>query len=434
MPPLDTETLLQLVEATSPPNAKTEATDDVPDALLVALTGHDDSGGEQGGPSRLQRLWVQTVWEALKKAGMSADDGVVPITHPRDKLRLQSQRHAAFEAIKLDDATAQHSAIADKYNAMALPSLETLATELRTNRWLCALLHHVVRQAAQGFEGGAHATPDSFGTEANYLRDLEYAELVAVVPYVRRLGYAVVLFSDFDPAHPFNVAFMDQPQHWCLKLHREDLLNHARTGELYAIRLRGTAPDQIRRRGLLKCVPRLLGWLRQARIALADPRRPGAVASLVKGLAATLAETHPPHWKSAAAEWAVEQASRKRKLAEALHASEDDRRKGVRWFNVQEHHGKSSASRAGEPLVTNMMRIEALAGDHCVFQRERQTQYLRELTYEVVVLHNDAFDIGTWDAENWNRKACEQAFAQQFGDEASEEEDGSEDEDEEAQG
>ena len=60
-----------------------------------------------------------------------------------------------------------------------------------------------------------------------------------------------------------------------------------------------------------------------------------------------------------------------------------------------------------------------------------ETQYLRELTYEVVVLHNDAFDIGTWDAENWNRKACEQAFAQQFGDEASEEEDGNEDEDEE---
>ena len=124
-----------------------------PNALLVALTGKDDPGGEQGGHSRLQRLWVQTVWEALKKAGMSADDGVVPITHPRDKLRLQSQRHAAFEAINLDDATAQHSAIADKYNAMALPSLETLATELRTNRWLCALLHHVVRHCGRGGEG-----------------------------------------------------------------------------------------------------------------------------------------------------------------------------------------------------------------------------------------------------------------------------------------
>ena len=72
MPPLDTETLLQLVEATSPPNAKTEATDDVPDALIVALTGHDDPGGEQGGHSRLQRLWVQTVWGSPRAIGLGA--------------------------------------------------------------------------------------------------------------------------------------------------------------------------------------------------------------------------------------------------------------------------------------------------------------------------------------------------------------------------
>jgi len=45
----------------------------------------------------------------------------------------------------------------------------------------------------------------------------------------------------------------------------------------------------------LKCIPRLLGWLRQARIALADPRRPGAMAALAAERESALAETQPPH-------------------------------------------------------------------------------------------------------------------------------------------
>lgn len=331
--------------------------------------------------------------------------------------------------LKLAAASAAHDATVDKFSAMPVPSLEALANELRTNRWLCALLHHVVRQAAYGYKGGAHATPDSFGTEASYLRNLGYEELVAVVPYVRRLGYTVVLFSDVDPDHPFNVAFMDQSQHWCLKLHHEDLLNHAQTGEEYGIRLRGTSPTQIRRRGLLKCIPRLLGWLRQARIALADPRRPGAIEALDKELEDGLAETQPPHWASPAAAHAAEQASRKRKLVDALHCSDEDRRKGGRWFNVRER-GVVRRDNQGRIMTVIPMRIEALAGEHYVFQREREHQFRSETTYEVVVLHQDAFDVGTWADDprpHWNLKGLEWDFAQQFevveyGEESGEEE------------
>ena len=35
--------------------------------------------------------------------------------------------------------------------------------------------------------------------------------------------------------------------------------------------------QRIRQIGVLRCVPRLLGWLRAARIALADPARPGVL-------------------------------------------------------------------------------------------------------------------------------------------------------------
>ena len=40
----------------------------------------------------------------------------------------------------------------------------------------------------------------------HYLRQLEYDDLVSVVPFVRRLGYPVILFSNEDQGHPFNIA------------------------------------------------------------------------------------------------------------------------------------------------------------------------------------------------------------------------------------
>ena len=36
---------------------------------------------------------------------------------------------------------------------------------------------------------------------------------------------------------------------------------------------------QVRQRGVLRCVPRLLAWLRSARIVLANPSRPGVLAA-----------------------------------------------------------------------------------------------------------------------------------------------------------
>ena len=113
---------------------------------------------------------------------------------------------------KLNNVRTEHAAIVDKYNGIPLPSLEALGKELCTNRWLCAVIHRVVEYDAMGFKGGVCATPDSFND--HYLRNLDYNDLVAVVPYLRRLGYAVTLFPDEEQSHPFNVGFLDQPRRY----------------------------------------------------------------------------------------------------------------------------------------------------------------------------------------------------------------------------
>ena len=314
---------------------------------------------------------------------------------------------------------AEHAAFVDKYNAMALPTLEALGKELCTNRWLCAVIQRVVENDAIGFNGGICVRQDSFKNK--HACNLEYNDLVAVVPYLRRLGHTVVLFSDEEQSHPFNVGFQGQPCSYIPHLH-EDFLEHINCGEAYPIRMYGTSPAQIRRRGLVKCVPRLLGWLRQARINLADPRRPGAMDKLTAERAAELADTDPPHWDT---ETAV-QNKRKRELVDALHASEADRRKGARWFNVRER-GLVLRDNSGRPMTGIPMRIDALAGGwHYVFQRERNYQFLRQTTYEVIVLHHDAFDLGPWSAD-WNLKRIEWEFARQFEDVEPDDEDEDED-------
>ena len=117
-------------------------------------------------------------------------------------------------------------------------------------------------------------------TDDDHLQYLDYDQLVAAVPYVRRLGYAVNLYSSEEESCPFPVRFPGQPY---LKEHHDRRLKEfAKRGREYPIRLHGTSPTQIRRRGLLKSVPAMLSWLRRARIALADPSRPGAAKASKK--------------------------------------------------------------------------------------------------------------------------------------------------------
>ena len=301
----------------------------------------------------------------------------------------------------------------DQYNAMQLPTIETLGLQQRTNPWLAAVCYRATQHASMGY-GGVEIIVSSFSHKDEvWFSDLRYEELVSVIPCVRRMGYTVNVRSDRDMNNPFSVGF-GRSSHSHLKEAESYLELHAHEVCPYRIKLHGTSPAQIRRRGLIKCVPRLLGWLRQARINLADPRRPGAIDKLTAERAAELADTDPPHWKAEAAD---AQDSRKRKLVDALHASEADRRKGARWFNVRER-GVVLRDNSGRPMTEFPMRIEALAGGwHYVFQRERNCQMLGQTTYEVIVLHHDAFDLVPWAAySNLKRIGCEWEFARQFED------------------
>ena len=172
--------------------------------------------------------------------------------------------------------------------------------------------------------------------------------------------------------------------------------------QLNTVRTEHTA--QIRRRGILKCVPRLLGWLRQARITLADPCRPGAMDALEAERGEELADTTPPHWETAA----TEQSRRKRKLVDAIHADEDDVANGARWANINVH-GKAKLCRTtGAPFV-RPMRIEAIADDHFIFQRCEHDNY-----YDVVVLHRDAFDVAPWPKQGFHAEGYEELFDNRF--------------------
>ena len=333
----------------------------------------------------------------------------------------------AYEA-KLAQTHAEYHGLIDKYNAKPLPTLEALGLEQRTNPWLAAVCYRAAQHFNMGYGGVDMIVREGgfgHGDDA-YMLDLDYDDLVGVIPHVRRLGYTVTIFSDhevhchayncpFGLIRPFSVGFgKDTASHLeCLpkhlsRMHLKDTASrlelHARLGRPYSIKLHGTSPAQIRRRGLVKCVPRLLGWLRQARIVLADPRRAGALEALETERNTELADLAPPHWETTASV----QGKRKRELVDALHASDCDVQNGARWSNIQER-GKVKMCRTTGATFMRAMRIEAIAGDHFIFQKCEHDNY-----FDVVVLHRDAFEVAPWPNHGFNADGYEEQYEHRY--------------------
>ena len=300
-----------------------------------------------------------------------------------------------------------------KFNKLPIPSLEKLCEEMASNPWLAAVVRRVTQHKSWG-DREANIFTESFtdncldvdqeGEFDHYSLDQSHA----IVPYLRRLGYGVTLYSEgmFPMVDdlPFSIRtkFSFHPGH--LQEFKTALTEHKNHGTPYFATLRGNSPRQIRGRGLVKCVPKLLGWLRQARITLADPSRPGAMDTLEAERAKELTDTTPPHWETAA----TEQSRRKRKLVDAIHADEDDVANGARWANINAH-GKAKLCRTtGAPFV-RPMRIEAIADDHFIFQRSERDNF-----YDVVVLHRDAFDVAPWPEQGFHAEGYEEEFDNRF--------------------
>ena len=101
---------------------------------------------------------------------------------------------------------------------------------------------------------------------------------------------------------------------------------------------------------------------------------------------------------------------RKLKVVDVLGASDEAIDKDARWFYI-DVHGKTVRD-DGRP-ERRVMRIEAIAGDHFIFQ-ENYVKYYNK--WEVVVLHRDAFDVASW-YPGWGPRAQgnnEQKFKDRF--------------------
>jgi len=303
---------------------------------------------------------------------------------------------------RLSNARLGHARKLAEYNSgpELLPTMEEVAHALVVNPWLAAVVHKAAQMKKLGYTG-TNMSPADF-PHHEHLQALSYCQLADfVVPFVRRLGYQVTLYSVEENCLPFSVGFVGHqfdPAHAT-----ESRLKAYARGEHsdYLIHLHGTSPMQIRHRGLLKCVPRLLGWLRSARITLADPRRPGAMAALIQANEAGMAEDYPPHWASGA----EVQRKRKREMVDAVHGEYENRASGVLWYKITEHGTFG-------PCRVFPVRVEAVAGEYFVFQRP----YFSYDRFHVVALHRDAFQVHSWDRElhelwrNYSRKGAERHF------------------------
>ena len=108
----------------------------------------------------------------------------------------------------------------------------------------------------------------------------------------QRLGYGV-LVHDVDDDYLFSIKLPGHCSNQCDGMDTDELMRRRysvddddRTPRDYArAQFRShrlfypRSFGRIRHIGVLRCVPRLLGWLRAARIALADPARPGVLAA-----------------------------------------------------------------------------------------------------------------------------------------------------------
>eukprot|EP00966_Prymnesium_polylepis_P067014 1555341-Prymnesium_polylepis.1 len=177
----------------------------------------------------------------------------------------------------------------------------------------------------------------------------------------------------------------------------------------------------VRMRGLAKCVPRLLGWLRAARIVLDDPRRnPAALAKAMAEFEADM--DRPLHRIDKAASAAVEkQRSLKRRLHTAQFASPAETMQGVRWAGIC-----IAGADGGE---RKRVRIRTVVDDVYVFETPddgKSSPY----SHDVLALRGDAFEVDWVQREAaWSGAGLEGAYGDRFrggGDESDEDEESDE--------
>ncbi len=274
--------------------------------------------------------------------------------------------------------------------ARPLATQEAVLERLTTDPGLARLVFKAAAEHFNGYGGVDLVTKHTYVT--------------AVLPCLLRLGYHATVFTKDDPGNDrISLSFAG----WAPKLHEAiHTREHAISGgwDRGKLVFYGNSPKQLRYKGLIKCVPRLLGWLRAARIALVDPHADalaeaaaaGVEASELDAAGTTVAERH-----------AADQAGRKRKLVDAIHADEANVEEGCRWAGIKKR-------RPGARI--RPMRIEAVHGDvFCFATHSGSTDAPNAI---VELLHRDEFDVA-WQTINvgaaavgtpWNGRGLEPEY------------------------
>ena len=318
----------------------------------------------------------------LNFGGRDCERETRPVTSCTDKLLLKRRADRARQDAQRADALRKSS----EPNLKACEILD----KLKTDPYLAHMVAHAARDAAQGmgrveiFDSESEDAPDCLKVSLMTLHD--------VLPYLLRMGFHATRFESNDSTLK-DCAFMLEFPGYAPKL-VETLYarEHAILGgwDRKMLVFYGNSPTQLRHKGVVKCVPRLLGWLRSARIALTDPL---ADARAEAAAAAVGACDLDDGGQTASERHDAEQTSRKRKLVDAIHADEAHVEGGCRWAGIKK--------RLPDAKI-RPMRIEAIHGDvFCFATYDGSTDTPGSA---VQLLHRDAFDV-VWQTKNVGAEA-----------------------------
>ena len=239
-----------------------------------------------------------------------------------------------------------------------LPSAEELGVELVQNPVLAALVAKSSGHARMG-RHRVHVVLSGMG-----LREAHTS-----LPFLQRLGLGVQLATNDAHGLWFPVA-IDAPGR-TPALH--NLVTDERHGYLWPRSFR-----QVRMRGVVKCVPKLLALLRAARIRLVDPAT-DARAECAAAAADVRAAELDALGRTAAEAHVAEQDERKRALVAALFAPPDEVEAGARWAGIR----RRGAGGGVEP-----MRVMAIREQLFFFGPSFQHGNLEQR-----ILHRDEFEV-----------------------------------------
>ena len=251
------------------------------------------------------------------------------------------------------------------FPSLALPSAEAFADELSTNRYLAAVLALAHAHRAEDYGAvdchnrlvaGNHldADRDLDEFESQFCTELERMsqnQKRAITPFLQRAGFHVLLFEE-DNDCPMSICWVDSLLRSPTHLEVTEAIEQAKRG--FGEFVQHYPPRTFKvvcQRAVIKCMPKLLAWLRQARIRLAAPENvdPAAEAAAMNDEMAVNAPLIDRD--------ARQQEALKQRMRDSIHATVDENGWADRWAAV-------TGPPVHNPLGSTLVFVEAARNGH----------------------------------------------------------------------